>query len=173
MNKSFFAALMLGIEGVLFFVFVMPRYRELMGARDSLAERRVLLSDTRAAQQSVIDLSTEYDANAITIAQVLRALPQQRQYDYVTESIRAASVNSGMELSSFVVGEAQKGKGDFQAIPVKMELRGRYPELIIFLGSLERSLRLYDITKLDVAEAGSDGAGSLVVTIQATAYSLQ
>jgi hypothetical protein len=55
-----------------------------------------------------------------------------------------------------------------------MELHGTYGALRQFLSELEKSLRLYDITKMEIAGAEGTAGGSnlLTITLQLTAYSL-
>ncbi|MEK7616161.1 MAG: type 4a pilus biogenesis protein PilO [Patescibacteria group bacterium] len=175
MNKRLITAILFAIEGVLFFAFGLPQYRELRGAWASREARETLLQDTKIAQRSVVDLGNQYTANESTIARVLLALPKQKQYDYLTESFQAAARDHGMELSSLGIGEAQKGKGDYQVIPLKAELSGNYPSFLAFLDTLERSLRLYDITKIDITEQEVSGGFSnrLTIMIQGNAYSLK
>lgn len=41
------------------------------------------------------------------------------------------------------------------------------------LGSLEQSLRLYDVTRIDAGEDSSAGGGSLAITLDLVTYSLK
>ena len=175
MNKNLVTALLLGIEGVLFFAFIMPQYHTLSGARQSFRDREVLLQDTQTAQRNIVSLGEQYAKNESTIALVLLALPKQKQYDYLTEIFQSAAQSSGVQLSSLTIGTTEKGKEDYKAIPLKTEIKSSYIQLLSFLDTLEHSLRLYDISKVDITGAGFDGGSNnnLTIVIQGDAYSLK
>lgn len=174
MNKSLLASLILAVSAVLWFVFGMPQYDEWKADRVILEERKQLLADAQASQQNIARLSKEYTEQSATVERVLLALPQGRQYDYVTSSIQTIAAESGMSLSDLNVSEDSKGTAGFQSTQVKIEMSGGYPELLNFLGALERSLRLYDITKIDIAAAaGGNSGGAVNVIIQMNTYSLK
>jgi Tfp pilus assembly protein PilO len=174
MNKNLIAALLLGVAGLGFFAFLMPAYKTLQATRHSLDERKILLADMLSARENIRKLNDDYKSNEATIALVLLALPKQKQYDYLTESFQAAAQESGMDLASLSIAEAEKGTGDYQAIPIKAELSGSYPDFLSFLEALEHSLRLYDIIKVDITKSeDADRAGDLTILLQAQAYSLK
>lgn len=161
----------MSVAVVLFFAFFMPLYHEYAGARRVLGERQTLLADAKAAQVNVINLSRQYMQNETTISKVLLALPKQRQYDYITSSIQGVALTSGMQLTELTIGDAVKNAGDYQSFQVHIALSGRYPELIGFLDALEHSLRLYDISRMEISEGST--SGFLTISIQLTAYSLK
>ena len=174
MNKSLLASLVLAVSCVLWFVFGMPQYDEWKADRVILEERKQLLADAQASQQNLTRLVKEYSENEATIQRVLIALPNQRQYDYITSSIQTVVADSGLSLSKLNVAEGAKGTGGFQATQISIEMSGQYPQLLNFLDALEKSLRLYDITKISVATLSNGGNDGLVnVTIQMNTYSLK
>ena len=175
MNKNLIAAIMLAVEGTLFFVFVMPQYKTYAGAKESLKSREVLLADTRSAQKRIASLQKDFDEKNTIVQKAIRALPKQRRYDDLTETFQVAASSTGVQLSSLTIGEVQKTTGNYIAFPIKAELRGGYREFLTFLETLERSLRLYDITKVDISQTGATDSfsSSLIINMQITSYSLQ
>jgi len=174
MNKNFITAMLVGIEGILFFAFLMPQYRTLIGARQSLEERGTLLYDTKGAYDNIIALANQYVGQEATISRILMALPKQKQYDYLTESFRVAAESTGMELSNLNFKSEQKKTGSFSAVSINAELEGSYPNLLFFLDSLEHSLRLYDITGIEITKSNSPQSSDLLnISLEAKAYSLQ
>ncbi len=173
MNKSLIAALCISVEAVLFFMFVMPQFNQLSGARKTLDERTALLADTKAAQDNIIRLEENYKTNEGSIQKILLAIPKDRRLDYITSSIQIAADSSGMKLKAISFGEVAKNTGEYQTLPIHTELTGTYTQLLKMLGSLEQSLRLYDVTRIDAGEDSSAGGGSLAITLDLVTYSLK
>ena len=90
------------------------------------------------------------------------------------QDLKTAAEASGVQLVSLTFDNVQKAKTDYVSIPLRMELHGTYGALRQFLSELEKSLRLYDITKMEIAGAEGTAGGSnlLTITLQLTAYSL-
>ena len=174
MNKHTIATLLLGFSSLAFFAFIMPEYQALKGARAGLASRQLLLADLMKAQENIRTLDNQYTEQEGTIQKVLLALPKEKQYDSLTESFQAAAQQADVVLMSLNIADPQKGQGDYQIIPVKAEISGRYGELLSFLEALESSLRLYDIIKIEIAESPGGPFGSeLTINLQVNAYSLK
>ncbi len=175
MNKSLIGALLIGVASLIFFVFVMPAYDVLGQVQDAHADRVQLLADAAQAQNNLIKLNKEFKDNQDEISKILVALPQGRQLDYITASIHIAAADSGMELSSLVVTDPTLLEGNtYVTIPVSLELGGTYTQFKAFTEKLEKSLRLYDITKMDISSTDGSGlANSLSITLQLVTYSLK
>lgn len=174
MSKSFIGALIIAVTAVLFFMYVMPGYDELQADRQALVDRTKLLADTEAAQANVQTLLKQYNSNQTSIGRILLALPKQRQYDYLTSSIQTAADAAGLQMTSIAMSDAQHTSAEYQTVPITLELSGTYPEFINFLKALEQSLRLFDITKIELSEGGTGGSSSSIsIHLQLQAYSLK
>ena len=175
MNKSFLGAVIMGITAVLFFVFFMPSYNAYVHAREVRQERIKLLKEVTATQANILKLSAEYETNKDSIQRILLALPERRQVDYITSSLESAVTMAGMQLSAISIGQAQRAENtNYQTIPVSVKLVGTYTQFLDFTGKLEKSLRLYDITKIDLASSGVDStANTLSINFELQAYSLK
>jgi len=174
MNKNLLAALIIAVVTVLWFVLGMPRYQEFSAARTTLKARNALIQDLKTAQENLLRLQREYNEYQALISKTIIAVPQQKQLDYLTASFQTAAEASGVQLVSLTFDNVQKAKTDYVSIPLRMELHGTYGALRQFLSELEKSLRLYDITKMEIAGAEGTAGGSnlLTITLQLTAYSL-
>ncbi len=174
MNKFFTITLVIAAGIFSFFLLVLPQFNEFSSARSVLAERELLLEDTQAAEANIGRLQQEYQQQEALIRNVLFALPDQERYDAITESLQAAAQASGMQIRSFGLGEAKKGKNKYGVIDIKLELNGTYSDLVTFLDALERSLRLYDVASIEVAQGGdASNSGILNISLQVHSYSLQ
>lgn len=169
MNKNLLAALIIAVTCVLFFMFGMPQYREWSGARASRDSRTVLLADTKATQENLASLLAEYQGRGNAVDAILIALPPKKRYDYLTSSFQAAAEASGVVLSSFAIASGEK-KAEYEVIPISVDVSGSYGGFLDFLGQLEHSLRLYDITRISVSSGGS--TRELKILLNLTAYSL-
>ena len=173
MNKNFISALITAVAIVLFFAIVLPQYDDMSAARATAQERQQLLADTQAAQENIKQLSAAFDAQKATIDRVLLALPAKRQHDYITSSLQQVANDSGMQLLSFSLSDVQKSAAGYQELPIRAELSGTYLEFMDFLAAFEQSLRLYDITAINIT-GGTESTGSLLkFSISITAYSLK
>ncbi|MEK7583473.1 MAG: type 4a pilus biogenesis protein PilO [Patescibacteria group bacterium] len=171
MNKNLFATILISAELILFFLVVLPRFDDWSAAREAHTQRTALLADTEAAQKNIVKLNQDYVGQQASINKILLALPRKKQLDYLTSSLQAAAQQSGLELRSISFGDAAKKKGEYQVIEMHIELFGRYPALLTMLGNLEQSLRLYDVSRIQVSEL-SGSTGSLNITLDLVAYSL-
>ena len=172
MNKNLLAAIVLSGVAVLFFLFVMPRFDELSAARKTLANRTQLLADVQAAQTNLSTLNKEYAAQEASIQKILLALPARRQLDYVTSSLQNIAAQSGLQLKALTIDDTAKTTAEYQSFRIRVELTGTYVGLLQFLSNVEQSVRLYDVTKIDVAEQGGGGR-VLSISLDLVTYSLQ
>ena len=162
----------MSVEALLFFLLVLPQFNDWSSAREALDQRTQLLVDVKAAQAHIASLNQSYAAQKTSIDKILLALPKKQQVDYLTSSIQTAAQQSGMELKSISFGDVTKGKGEYQAIQIHIELVGRYPVLLSLLGNLEQSLRLYDVARIQASEL-SGSEGTLTISLDLIAYSLK
>ncbi len=172
MNKNLLAAILVSAEALLFFLLVLPQFNDWTAARAALDQRTRLLADAQAAQANITKLGRDYTAQQASIDKILLALPKKQRIDYLTSSIQAAAQQSGLELKSINFGATIKGKGEYQAVQIHLELSGRYPALLLLLGNLEQSLRLYDVARVQVSEL-SGSSGILTINLDLLAYSLK
>lgn len=172
MNKNLLATILMSAEALLFFVLILPQYHAWTSAREALKQRTQLLTDAQAAQARITQLNREYTTQQESIKKILLAFPKKQQVDYLTSSIQNAVQQSGMELKLINFGNVVKGKGEYQATQIHIELLGSYPALLLLLGNLEQSLRLYDVARIQASEI-SGSAGVLNITLDLTAYSLK
>lgn len=172
MNKNLLAAILMSAGALLLFLFVMPQYDTWSAAREALQQRTQLLTDARAAQAQITKLNQSYTAQQSSVTKILLALPKKQQIDYLTSSIQTAAQQSGLQMKSISFGDITKGAGDYQTIKVHVELIGRYPALLVLLGNLEQSLRLYDVNRIQASEV-SGSTGALTINLDLTAYSLK
>ena len=171
MNKNLLAAILMSTEALLLFVVVLPQFDRWSAAREALSQRTQLLADATAAQANIVKLNQSYSAQKTSIDKILIALPPKQHLDYLTSSIQSAAQQSGVELKAINFGSAAAGKGEYRATQIHLELAGRYPALLMLLGNLEKSVRLYDVARVQVSGSGS--AGSLAINLDLIAYSLK
>ncbi|MEX2043517.1 MAG: type 4a pilus biogenesis protein PilO [Patescibacteria group bacterium] len=123
---------------------------------------------------------TFFDERADDVETVNAALPIEPQVPSILLILEELAVDSGVQLDGFTPQQlgAQGGLTEQQARPTGVDtleitanFSGRYPQLINFLYSLERSLRIVDVKVINV-NAVRGGGNDPVITgnISFTAY---
>lgn len=78
-------------------------------------------------------------------------LPKQAEVEKLLRDVAYEAQQSGLQLLRFEL-QGEEQRGDFAAVPVKMNVRGSYHEVAVFLDRLSKMPRIVNVTNLAMAE---------------------
>jgi Tfp pilus assembly protein PilO len=121
-----------------------------------------------------------FDEKTDQVESVNTALPIQPEVPSILLLLEGLAIDSGVQLDGFTpqqlgveggVAEQQGQPAGVDSLEITANFSGRYPQLINFLYSLERSLRLVDVKVINVnALKGSSSDPVITGNISFTAY---
>ncbi|OGN28802.1 MAG: hypothetical protein A3A33_03410 [Candidatus Yanofskybacteria bacterium RIFCSPLOWO2_01_FULL_49_25] len=175
MNKNLIAAIIMGLGGFGFFMFVLPQYAIMSDAQAALVERQSILADSKVALDNINTLNGQFESNRQKVDRVLLSIPQEKRSDYIASSLQNAAVQTGVQLSSLTISPSAKVDGaGFQNLAVTLSVTGRYPDILRLFSALESSLRLYDVQHVEFAKSSATaGVQTVKADIRLLTYSLK
>lgn len=160
MNRSTLASIIAALAFLMFFVLVMPQYDAIKLFRETVAAREALFAERSATISRIQELERQAEARQADIDRLSAFMPRGKQIDEVVSSLEKIAANSGLQLTVITTSEAGSAADEQKRVFISTDLTGTYPNLVNFLKSLERSLRLYDVSEVIVSPATVTGPGN-------------
>lgn len=130
--------------------------------------------------ENLKDAETFFDERGDEVEIVNTALPVEPQVPSILLILEGLAVDSGVQLDGFTpqqigaqggVAEPQDRPAGADTLEITANFSGRYPQLINFLYSLERSLRIVDVKVINVNAVQGGGSDPVITgNISFTAY---
>lgn len=174
-NKNYIGAGLIAMAIVLFWALALPLYNRVSNLDAAIKEREDLLNSRNAILTNIQELNKSYQKRIPEIAKLSSIVPSKKSIAEVLSAIDDISVKNGLELfSSAIIGQNVSGAdvNPYNLLSLEMGLNGSYPGLTNFLKSLEKNLRLMDITSVDAA-TGFGNASTLNFVVKGNAYYLK
>lgn len=174
-NKDYIGAGLIAITMVLFWTLALPLYNRISDLDVAIKERGDLLESRNTIMANIQELNKEYQKRITDIAKLSAIVPSKKSVAEVLSAIDDLSIKNGIQLfSSSITGlsASEVNASPYNLLTLEVGLNGSYPGLTNFLRSLERNLRLMDITSVD-ATAGLGSASILNFVIKGNAYYLK
>ncbi|MEK7076524.1 MAG: type 4a pilus biogenesis protein PilO [Patescibacteria group bacterium] len=175
MRKNYIGAGLIAIAMVLFWSLVLPFYSGISDLDAAIKEREDLLNSRNTIMTNIKNLSIEYQKRIPEIAKLSAIVPSKKSVAEVLSAVDSVSVKNGVQLfSSAIIGQKTSDADvtPYNLLSLEMGLSGSYPGLTNFLKSLERNLRLVDITSIDAA-TGLGNTSVLTFVVKGNAYYLK
>ncbi len=153
---------------LVFFVLIMPLYDEIKAKQQAVDERTVMLADLENALSKVKKLAGEMDDNSSKVEKVSGIITGPKNSDEILVILETMANDSGINLSGIEMGQG-KSEGKYQVISLKLSGASTYFSVQSFLDRMERSTRLFDVTKLNLSDTGT----GLRFTLEAKVYYLE
>lgn len=153
---------------LVFFVLVMPLYDEIRATQQAVDERAVTLANLEDALSKVQKLKGEIDNNSRDVEKVGGIITGPKNSDEILVILETMANDSGIALSGIEMGKG-KSEEKYQVISLKLDGASSYYSIQSFLDKMERSTRLFDVTKLSISDTGV----SLQFVLEAKVYYLE
>ena len=175
MNKNYIGAGLIAITIFLFWALAFPFYNDASDLDTAIKEREDLLNSRNTTITNIKNLNKEYQKRISEIAKLSAIVPSKKSVAEVLSAIDDVSVKNGIQLTnSSIIGQktSDTDANPYNLLSLEVGLNGSYPGLTNFLKSLERNLRLVDITSVD-AVAGLGTISTLNFVVKGNAYYLK
>ena len=175
MSKNYIGAGLIAIAVVLFWALALPFYNGISDLDVAVKEREDLLNSRNTIIANIKNLNKEYQKRIPEIAKLSAIVPSKKSIAEILSAVNDVSAKNGIELtSSAIIGQktSDADVSPYNLLSLEMGLNGSYPGLTNFLKSLERNLRLVDITSVD-AVAGLGTISTLNFVVKGNAYYLK
>jgi Tfp pilus assembly protein PilO len=138
---------------LVFFVLVMPLYDKIKATQQAVDERTAMLANLEGALSKVQELKGEMDSNSRNVEKVSGIITGPKNSDEILVILETIANDSGIDLTGIEMGKG-KSEGKYQIINLKLDGASSYYSIQSFLDKMERSTRLFDVTKLSMSETG-------------------
>ncbi len=120
----------------------------------------------------VQNLQQQYDTHKKDIEKLAVILPQKKRGDTIIFGIQTIATQSGIQLKRISLSPSS-GLDEYGSQLVSIDLSGSYQNLINFITTIEKNIRILDIRSMEIGEASSGPAGSLNIGMTLATYNLK
>lgn len=176
MNRDTFASIIFAVSCFVFFWLVVPQYDMILDIRAAISGQQKILEERTALRENVIKLMSQYNSRKNDVDKLILLLPKGERYDQIIENVRAATSQNGLQMSSVQVSKESKiTQEQYEKTFVKIDINGNYDSLLNLLKDLEKSLRLSDITEIQISQDQRTGqvGTSFNISLNLTVYNIK
>jgi type IV pilus assembly protein PilO len=162
--------LLLAEVALLFFFLIQPRYKELKGLEEKLADLQQKVQENRKLAAKLPILLKEYDQLNRQLAAALTELPNEKEIPGLLTSVTDEGKKSGLDFLVFRPRAEQK-KDFYAAVPVDITVSGTFSSVGNFFAAVGNLPRIMNISNVSFSDIKSSGdRTSLKVTCLATTF---
>lgn len=169
--KNLLGTLLIAAGLFLFWMFLVPEFRNVMARNEAIQQRRDLLAERQKLMAKIKEAYVQYQERAGDIRKFSAVVPVKKSTAELISELEAIAGQSGMQLTNISIQQGQSA-GDYQVLSINAELAGAYGSLLAFLGAAEQNVRLLDVDSIN-ASAGEGGAALPRFSIRAIVYFLK
>jgi Tfp pilus assembly protein PilO len=129
---------------------LMPKYNSYKDLKNQVNKREQTLSDRQKMQVDLKELEDNYSSAKMKVKDISNILPKEKQIPELLVQLEAIAKENSMTLASINVTPAAEEKGvNYKSLRISLGLAGSYSNLKKYLDSVERNMRIMDITSID------------------------
>lgn len=171
-SRSLIATLMVLLTIILGFFVVKPRWVNYKETRTTVASAQAEADSLKQAQDQVNRYLEEFNQHSADAKLLNTALPlNQAQIENVLSNLSAIAAQNGIALGTLDTDSIPDSLGtqSFSITPVilKLTIKGTFASFRSFMQSLERSLRVMDVTTINVQTSDT---GELTFNLEFRTY---
>tara|TARA_B100000925_G_C21914239_1_gene432942 strand:- start:4 stop:618 length:615 start_codon:yes stop_codon:yes gene_type:complete len=158
------------IVGGNYFVIVVEKQNSIEDLTQNIQEADTKLKELKKEAEDKERYEKEILKLKKKLAAAEKQLPKKAEIPQLLRDIEYEAVQTGLEFDKFTpMGESIKG--DFAHVPVKMDIKGSYHEIAVFLDRLAQMPRIVNATFLDIGTPDTEGKKIVMKTsFLATTY---
>ncbi len=152
--KSFFILMGLGLAAALHYSngsgadALAPQIKQL---KETLETSRIKLKETQDRAQDKGKFQEEMERISQTFRLALDYLPKELEIQDMLKKIYSEARTAGVELSNFKPKEVV-AKDFYEELPMEIQLKGNYPQLVSFLGNVSKIPRIINIRNVEISK---------------------
>ena len=165
--------LLVGLAAGWFFLYYSPQLDELKAKDDEKAQVEAQLRQALEDYRAWVQVSQDLETARGELEQLNKLLPVSRDVEGLMTALNAKAKDSQLRLTNIVPAEEQEDEsGLYVRIPIKIEFRGAYHQLLQFLHLVDTGIeRLINIENIDLdAEKTEEGPVQLKGSLLATTF---
>lgn len=174
--KNLIASVLLAISGYLAFTQLLPAYSVTSYYKEKIEQKNITVASKTEFLQRMDKLREENNAKYTELQRLAQVLPDKKGIPEILSSIEGIYTLSGVKLPEITIGEG-KTTGQLGSMAFSMNSQSSYAQFINIIANLEKNLRIYDLTKIEIAledeEQESSPDPKLSVKVEGQAYVLK
>jgi len=162
-------ALLLGLNGLAFFAYTLPRTLQVRNATARAAALREEIAGERAMFEARRSEVEAVRANAADSARFYREVVRGERADLLAllEDVEALAAQPALTASARSYGLEEVPGAPLTRVAVNLSLKASYEELVDFLDRVERSPRFLTVDRISLSGGGAEGQANLRVEMSA------
>ena len=157
LTRDYVGGIIIAVAMVLFWIFIMPSYDNVLAQRTALQERNDILINRNAILANISALSQQYAKRSADIARFASIVPSEKSAPEIVSSLEALATQNGLQLNTITLSSAtNQDTNPYRTQSIDMSLSGTYPAFKSFLLSIEKNIRIIDIVSLYASPSTED-----------------
>lgn len=160
-DKPIVIAVMLLVSVFLVFFLVVPQYREFKQLQVLVGQKQAEYDAQYVYFSEIAKTYHDLESRADILTKIDDALPSTSAFGEMMYFFHQKAAETGLAVKSlFLSGYSTPAKGNVKEITFSIDMAGSYLALKSFIGSLERSSRLFEITSISFSAPVSLGVAT-------------
>ncbi|TSC90921.1 MAG: hypothetical protein G01um10142_171 [Parcubacteria group bacterium Gr01-1014_2] len=159
MTRKLLSSIIIASSILIFFLLVLPIFDKTRMLRGAIEQRGLILDELQEISNRVAELNSEVERNENNIVKLGQLLPKQKEVSEILVMIESIVSSSGLLMSELNLSEPNVEGGG--KINVNVKLSGSLNSLMTFLDLLEKNLRLFEISTMDIAAESGGTSGRI------------
>lgn len=170
LNKNYIGATLIAIAGFFFWGWILPGYNTISELTTLVKERQDLIAARSKIIANIASLTKEYQQRSSDIKKLSAVVPNKKSIAEIVSTMENIASRNGMQVIGETISE-QKSNPDasYNSVLVDIALGGGYASLVNVLQSMEKNLRLIDVSSIDVNPGVSSG-GAIILNFRVKMY---
>jgi len=154
--KNLIAVILIAVSGFIFMTEILPTYNLISQLKVVIQERLELLNARMEIFQGIEGLDASVKNKYTELQRLALIIPEKKAIPELLSSIEAIFAKSGGVLTSLETGDnPTEDKDAINKISIEINGQGAYFNLTGLLNYLEKNIRIFDVTSLDVTAESS------------------
>jgi len=172
LNKNYIGAALISLAAFFFWGWILPGYNVISELKTLVRERQDLISSRSAIIANIKNLTEEYQKHSADIKKRTAVVPNKKSVAEIVSTMENIASRNGLQLTGETISEQKSEPGaPYDSVLIDISLSGGYTSLVNMLQSLEKNLRLLDVSSIDVNPGtSSSGAAFLNFRVKMSAY---
>lgn len=153
-----------------YMLFYAPNNDEISSLRAQLDKLQKQIQEQQKAKEAKLNLEREIKALETELKVLSSKLPEEKEIPDLLSSVNEMGRLHGLEFVLFKQGKPVR-KEYYSEIPVEIQVRGGFHQILQFLSKVGAMDRIVHISKLKMGQyKADDKGGTILASLQATTY---
>ena len=157
LNKPILIIIIFIITLLVIFLFVVPKYKEVAGLQNSLAEKQAEYDSKSAYYAKIQEIIENIKSKKEGLSKIDSALPSDSYLSSLVYFFQKKGTEAGLTISTMVLSQASASvqNKNIKDIAFNIRASGTYAGFKDFLSSLDKSARLFEVSSVSFSGFGA------------------